>query len=724
MAAARLAAQTAPAAQPPPSAEPEPVRLDKVQVEARADDPRYDRTGLGSYASQLHEPPFSNDLVLLQGELEDDPLLAELEFELGVVASPTPVELATGDTRLSLRGFPAPLLRDGFVHQGVPDALNTARRIVIQGALVPVLGRAAPGGIQDFQTARPRAKAGRSLSASVSSLQRQSAAVEFTGPAIPKVAWPRFAADWSRKTGPERFVATETRSASASLAWRHGPRASTLTYFDFQQLHATPAPGVPDYRSAPGQKIAGPWRPLAFFNSQGPAAGVRRRSAMAGVQLDSQPQPALSVRAELEAWWRRMEQDRFTTSTYNLATGLFDGVREPIHIEQPQHAVSLRAEVTRRFATRRADHKLLVAASDTWGAYAREERALTAADRNLLPAAARFFRPEAPDFSRPAFSRGLYSRVIADREERVRYTALEASDRAALAKGRLVLTAGVRQDFVALRLEDRRPGAALPRISDRVRQASYHGGLNYVARPSRLLLFATTSTAFEPSTRVDARTGRIQGNDTTRGYEAGWKSRLPAWNLEGSGAAFLLFNQDISRRNPLYNDPLLDAGQTQPQLVTAGEERFHGWRLDGRWKPAPPWTLAARVSFVRAITTASPDLPEEVGRQLTRMPPWNAGVSLAHAFGSKGRLAGTTASLSYAYIDGYTAYYEDRNRQRLDYPGYGSVALTLGRSFVTRKTQAHTVSLAVRNLLDADLLASQARAGAGREFTGSYRLAF
>lgn len=716
-----LSAQTVTRATPEPITPAEVVRLEKVEVEAKGAQVGFDPTGLGSNEAQLHEAPFSNELAL-QGIFDDDPLEVEVNFELGQIRSPSAVDLATGDTRLSLRGFPAPLLRDGFVHLGVPDLLNTGRLLVIQGALVPVLGRAAPGGIQDFQTARPRTTAGKRFEYSVSSRQRQAAAMELTGPAVPKRLWQRFAADWSRKRGPEPFSLSETRSADAALAWKHSATASTLYYVDFQQLKATTPAGIPEYRPAAGQKIVGPYRPLALFNAYGPEAGVRRRSTMAGVLFDGQPNPRLTVRASVEAWWRQVEQDRFTTSLFNRATGVFEGTREPIHVEQPQHAVSGRLDVTRRFTTKRAEHKFLFAASDTWGTYLREERGLTAADRAALPLSVRQFRPEAPNYYRPPFSRVRYSRVISDREEKARYTALEASERAAFAKGRLVLTAGVRQDFVDLHLDDRRPGAVPPRVDAGARQATYHFGANYQAVPSRLLLFATTSTAFEPSTRIDARTGRIQGNDTTRGYEAGCKARNPGLLLEWSAAVFTLFNQDISRRNPLLNDPIFDANQTQPQLVAAGEERFTGGRLEGRWRPSTPWIVAGRVAYVRAITTASPDIPEEVGRPLTRTPPFNAGVSASYSFAT-GRLAGTALGASYSYLSRYTAYYEDRNRLRQDYPGYGQVACSVSRT-ITRKPHTHQFALSVRNLLNLDLLASQARSGAQREFTGSYRLLF
>eukprot|EP01035_Chromulina_nebulosa_P058150 gene58150-79644_t len=134
--AAQVVAPVAPRGPAPlsPIAEADVVQLEKVEIEAKGDQAGFDRTGLGSNESQLYEAPFSNDLVR-QGLLDDDPAEVELKFELGQVRTASAVDLATGDTRLSLRGFPAPLLRNGFVHLGMPDLLNTARLLVIQGPL-------------------------------------------------------------------------------------------------------------------------------------------------------------------------------------------------------------------------------------------------------------------------------------------------------------------------------------------------------------------------------------------------------------------------------------------------------------------------------------------------------------------------------------------------------------------------------------------------------------
>ncbi len=707
----------------PVTAGDEPLQLERVEVKAKLDDAGFDATGMGSYEHQLHDAPFSNDLISAEA-IEDCPTTADIAAELGLIATPSAVDLATGDSRVGLRGFPTPLLTNGFARMGGIDVMNTARTVVIQGALVPVLGRGAPGGIQDYWTHRPRATRSQRLEYSLSSRQRQTAAIEINGPAVPKRAWHRVAVDWSRKMGPEAFVAAETRSFNGAVTWRHGAAASTLVSIDYLQLRANAAPGIPEYREVAGGKIVGPFLPLADFNVFGPDAGIRRRSLVASVVLDAQPHPKVGLRAGVEAWWRRIEQDRFTTGHFNRATARFEGTREPRHSEQPQRAHVARAEATARFAAWGSEHKLLLAASHTIGNSLREERALSLTARNALPASARLFDPATPNFTRPPYRETLYDRILTDRRERTRYSAFEFSERLARPKGHTVFTAGLRQDRVGLRVDDRRAGLApaQARVNDTAGELTYHLGVNRQAIPGRLLLFATTSTAFNPSTRVDARTGRIQGNETTQGHEAGFKARFASRQLELTTSVFTFRNRDISRRNPLYDDPILDASHTQPQLVAAGEERYTGGKIEGRMKPWAPLTLTFRASQVQAITTASPDLPEEVGRELTRFPPLNLSAAATCAIAT-GPLKGLSLAASWSYLSAFIASYEDKQRFRLEYPGY---ALTnLSASYPLRRGKfTHGLGLIVRNAFDSDLLRKLARTGAGREITASYRLTY
>ena len=697
--------------------------MDRYDVTATGEDEGYDATGMGSVEQQLRDEPFSNDLISAD-EFTLDADGVELATELAAVAETSPADRIAGEDRLNLRGFPTPMLRNGFIQIGFPEVLNTGQTIVIQGPLVPVLGRAAPGGIQNFMSARPRPKESFRFGTTASwgeGLDRQRANLEWTGPLVPKKNWQRLALDWSRSAGPEDFTRQRTVGGSAAITLKHSRSASTLLSVDYRDIHALAAAGIPEYIPVGAAKIVGPYRPLARFNANGPDAGVRRRSAAVGLVFDGQPTKSLALRAGVEGWWRRVEQDRFTTSQYNLATGLLAGTREPRHLEQPQQAVAAQLEATLRFRRWRAEHKLLAAASHTWGRHVREERALTVADRNALPADVRRFDPFAPNWYWPAYDPALYSRVLTDRLEHARYASVEISDRAAWKRGRVVLTTGIRHDQVDLEVEDRRPGNATPRTADRTGQWSSHAGVNWQPRQGKLLVFASTSTAFDPSTPVDARTGRIQDNETTLGYEAGLRGRALAGKLNYSASGYLLLNRHIARRNPLYNDPVADANQTQPQLVASGEERFTGGRVELRWQPAKSVTVNLKGSHVRAVTTASPDLPQEVGRPLTRLPAFNVSANLRYRSPNPKR--GFTCGAGWQYLDGYVANYEDARRDFLSYPGYGLVSVNAGWSWRVKKRQLE-VETGVRNVFDRDLLVSHARLGTGREISLSARMVF
>src|SRR5262245_26593466 len=86
-----------------------PVELERVEVTAKTDDAGHDGTGMGSYEHQLRDAAFSNDMISAEA-MEDDPAAVEIATELGIIATPSAVDLATGDSRVGLRGFPTPQL--------------------------------------------------------------------------------------------------------------------------------------------------------------------------------------------------------------------------------------------------------------------------------------------------------------------------------------------------------------------------------------------------------------------------------------------------------------------------------------------------------------------------------------------------------------------------------------------------------------------------------------
>jgi iron complex outermembrane receptor protein len=700
-----------------PPAPDQPIQLGAFRVASDVFDETVDPTGMDAPEAERAESPFSNDLIM--AETVDENTLDDIGTELTAISAVPAMDTAAGVNRVNLKGFPTPRQRNGFTQVGLPEILNTSGSESIMGPLTPVVGRAAPGGIQNVLTARPRGRKVARLDFGATSDHAQTATGEFSGLLVPKKSWHRLAAAWDQKSGPEPFAYSRHRAYDLAVIWKFSRAWSSMIQIDYDERAANAANGILEYRPTATAKIVEPYRPLANFNLFGPNAGFRKRTTSANIQVEGQLGRRVSVRASVQGLTRSIDQDTWTSGQYLLDTKKIGGTREPQHTEQPFSAWTGQIDVTTRFAVAHTDHKITVAVDSTHTDYERVQRALSTADRNAQPLDIRVFDPAAPNYDRPAYSEARYSRFITNRAELNDYTGIFVSERAAFMKGRLVMTAGVRKDFVTIDVTDRRVGAALPHVRDKTSQVSSHFGANYVLVPGRILAFANTSTAFEPSSRVDSRTGRVQGNETTLGYELGAKGVFFQRRLALIGMGFAYFNQNISRRNPRYDDPVFDANQTQPQLVAAGEERFTGGALEGKYKVSEAVSLSGRVTYNKAITTQSPDLPEEIGRALNRFPRLTGNLNARYAFATEGKAAGLSFGAGATFVSDTVASYESATHVYQVYPSYTLVNVSVSYRLKLGNAN-HGVSLSVRNALDRDLLAQLARTGAGRIFAVNY----
>lgn len=689
--------------------------------------PGYDPTGLDGSAAERMEPPFANELLTDVGF--DEMPLSELDAELAalIASGSDAAEIAAGSENVNLRGFPTPLRRNGFTQDGLPEVLGAERSELIIGSLVPVVGRAAPGGIRNVQTLRPRGRVTRQLEASADTQGRARAQARATGVIVPTKSWYLVSLSHSAANGPQKFSFLDETNLSAALAYRPTRATSTLWSVDYIDVRGNPAPGLPEYRATSGGPIIGPYRPLADFHTYGPEAGVERRAVSVGFQLETQVSPDLTLSSATQLLGRDATQDRFTTGQYIVGTGKFSGVREPTHREESLLGFTHQTDLTRRFSALGAEHKLLGGLELSSSVGADENRGLRPADRDaLLPATVRSFDPDTPDYYRPDYSPELYRRVITDRETRLANTALVTSLRTAIDRGRTVFTVGARQDFSQVEVDDLRTGVdapadLVPHAGKRLANLSIHAGLNQrVGRA--VLLFANASSAVQPSTRVDSRTGAIQDNAATSGLEAGARTTLLDRRLSLAAMAYAYTNSNIVRRNPLYQDPVADAAQTQPQLVASGEEQFRGLTTQLGWKPDAAWTFTARAAWIDAITVSSPDLPEEEGRPLTRLPRFSSGLGARHTI-NEGTLKGLSLGTNLTHVGSVVQEYARPNRLALAYPAYETVGLNASYTWKAGSV-THTVSASVSNALDTDLLAKIARVGAGRSLGISWKTAF
>ena len=707
-----------------PSPEDPAVMLDPLVIDGdAASGVDYDPTGLGGAEAERNEPPFANDL--LSDPAFNEVPLGELDAELDALASARAdaAAVAAGSETVDLRGFPTPARLNGFTQTGIPEVINPGGSELVIGSLVPVVGRAAPGGIRNHQVSRPRGKTTRQLESSLGTQGNARAKASVTGVILPNKSWYLLSGAWSGRDGPQRFAKTDQFNVGASIAVRHSRRTSTLWTLDAVDFRGNPAPGVPEYRRTAKGPVVGPYLPLAEFHTYGPEASVRRQAGSLGFQIESQLAPDLSLSSGTQIYDRRSEQDRFTTGQYVVDTGYFSGVREPTHREENHVGIVHQSDLTRRFQLFDADHKLLAGLEFSSSEATDENRGLERADRDALPLSIRRFDPYAPDYTLPAYSPARYRRLISDRAVLLDSAAGVLSLRSAFNNGRTVCTAGVRRDFTDVEVEDRRPSAppATARSEKRLANTSLHAGVNQrIGR--RLLVFATASSAVQPSTRVDSRTGEIQDNASTAGFDLGFRTHFFERRLTAGAMIYAYNNSDIVRRNPLYNDPVADADHTQPQLVTSGEEEFRGLTAQLGWKPDKEWTWTARATWTDAFTVSSPDLPEEEGLPLTNLPRFTAATGLRRAF-AVGPLNGFSVGGNLTHVGSTVQSYRRPGRERLDYPAYTVAGLDTSYTWKSGAV-THTLSASVGNLFNTDLLEKIARVGAERSLTVGWRVAF
>ncbi|OAM91344.1 TonB-dependent receptor [Termitidicoccus mucosus] len=747
--------------------------MEAFTVSSKDESEELDPTGMGGPDAEMTEAPFSNDLLAGDVPYENEVDIAvNTELQLAAASTTNPADVATTINRANLIGFPTPILRNGFTQTGVPEVLNAGHTEIWQGPFTPVTGRAAPGGIRNLVTNRP----GRGLIRLYfygNDTGYTQARADYTSELVRKKLWQRVAIDHRNSESPVDFAYYRITDISGGLTWRVNRKHSVMLNVDYRKYDANTSAGIPHYRAtatndpdltaeqnAQRKKIIGPYLPLATFNSYGPDALTYKRIGSVSLQYEGSASRRVSLRGNLQAWHRDLWQDRFVVGQYVLDTGRFYGTREPFRIEQPMDVLTGTAEATYRLALKKSDHKITFRIEHIQTDYTRTDRyldrtikdaaGLTARDRYLRRPGLTYtylsptptnpnrtltaygsFDPHNPDYYFPTFNNDLYSFRSIDRDETTSISSAALSERLALWRGRFVATAGVRYDHVELSV-DNHPSAGSSNITayseDTRDELTWLLGANYQILPSRLLLFANTSTAFEPCTRVDGRTGEIQGNETTLGYELGFRGML----LKRIGITALFFqyqNKNIARGNPLYNDPEFDADQTQPQLVSAGKERFTGATFSARGVLGYGFEINLRAAYTDAVTLASPDRPEQVGREIARLPPANFALSTTYR-APAGKFKGYYAVLTVTAVSDYIAYYDDKSRFYLDYPANTQFSLGLGRSWTVGKPAKgkrllrHSFYLGVSNLLNRDQLNRFARLAQGRRVGMSYSVTY
>jgi outer membrane receptor for ferric coprogen and ferric-rhodotorulic acid len=419
--------------------------------------------------------------------------------------------------------------------------------------------------------------------------------------------------------------------------------------------------------------------------------------------------------------------------------GIFKG-REPYTARIPEDNRQGQIDLLTSFDLGETSHKLLFMMDGSRGHYRSMNWQMQTADRNKLPTAVRNVDPTSPDDS--FFAHDDLTRNTGDKATNTDMLGFLASERATLASGRLLLFGSVRLDRQKVEYHD-----FLSPKNDATKnttQTSYSVGGNWHVLGDKIVLFANTSTAFDPQTQIDRGTGELQDNITAEGFELGAKGDIVDKKIYWMATAYQIDRSDIPQKNPAFIAG--EDGEFPPgvsEFIGTGVERSKGLELELFGDVTENLSFTLAVGRMDCYTKESSDDPASVGVKLLRIPDLNWGATTRYRFATgplKGLSTGVAARFTGSYIARYGTFgsevtgtgditnnlvlnYGPSNRIEEVRPDTTLASFFVNYSFSTGKYR-HTVGFYVNNLFDEEWWTVTGRVGVGREFRVNYGLHF
>jgi iron complex outermembrane receptor protein len=255
----------------------------------------------------------------------------------------------------------------------------------------------------------------------------------------------------------------------------------------------------------------------------------------------------------------------------------------------------------------------------------------------------------------------------------------------------------------------------------------YSLGANYKLNGDAAVLYANTSTSYEPSVTYDKGLGRPIAAETGKGVEAGLKGSFLDHTFNYTVSLYQITKQNIREVNPDYDDTVPGS----PQYLTAGEVRVRGGEVVATMVPTKSLTVIATFGYTDAeVTHDDPaNEPTTVGQRPLYVPAYTASLLASYAF-SGGALDGLRVRLNTTYTGDRVSQYDDTRSTNPGKREYITPSLTLVSAGVSydikqRGRIRHTLSLDVQNLLDKEYFTpGNFTLGRGRSYSATYRLNF
>ena len=531
-------------------------------------------------------------------QVYDAPLIEEIrpwgvEDIVGLAANTT--FGGPGDGRghqFSVRGFRAPIMRDGFANAnfgGVmnPETWGMERIEVLKGPDSIQYGESDPGGLINFVSKRPQFERGHRVQLQGSSFGVVEPRVDLTGPvddranvAYRVVALAEYGEHW-RAYGQK----TERVYAAPSLLFRISDRMSLNTTLEY--THDDIAADFGTAVTPQGQLFVNTRR----VNNH-PVDTMERRQLVGGYDFEYAFNPNWTLTQRT-----RYFDTRYVYSPLWLPTSIDPKTKIYRRVAARQKSdneeLAWQLQLQRSFTTGPLRHTILV------GADYRDSESVSGT--GFAPTRASLI-----DFTNPDYSELPLSEAELPFAPAFAF-ASESDRRGIFLQNHSYL--GDRWVFsIGLRHEDSE--TRNPTSTQRADELIPQVGL--IWKPlADIDVFANYSESFVPSTAFDIN-GNLLPPEVGEGYELGLRWRPLNGALALNAAVFRITKRHVATADPAA--PTFPLGAS----IAQGQQRSEGVEFDLRGHPLPGWNLVAALGF--ASTEVLRDETGLAGNELTNTP--------------------------------------------------------------------------------------------------------
>ena len=578
------------------------------------------------------------------------------------------------DVDFNIRGFEAPILRDGFRRfsgfEESPETANLEQIEVLKGPASILYGEIEPGGIINLVTKQPLSEPFYEAELQIGNRGAARPRIDFSGPLASdgRVSY-RLNALASNENSFRGYEQDDQRFFfSPVLSWQVSDRTNLTLQVEYAKREGAADIGLPALGDSvvdvPDDRVLG--EPDDFVDSIFVNLGY-------------------TLEHQLDENWRLRNAFRF------LDRELLDVVSVPLFFDESTGFVgrglsrqdldtqeySLQTNVVGEFATGSVDHTLLVGVD--LSRIEEQEATGFAANENDI-GFIDIFDPVYGTFA------GLDSNNLpsfADNDTRVNRLGVYLQDQIDILDN-LILVAGLRYDLVDRRTVNEATdfNPVRSKVNQDDDELSPRVGIVYQPIPE-ISLFGSYSQSFTPNLDTTS-SGEPLEPETGEGFEAGIKAEL----LDGALFATLSYF-DITRKNVSTPDP-----DDIFSVVATGEQKSRGVELDITGQILPGWNIIASYAYIDAEVTEDTVIPE--GNRLFNTPEHSASLWTTYRI-QQGNLRGLGFGIGFNFVDDREGDLE--NSFELD-------SYFLTNAAVSYQRDNWRLALNFNNLFDVDYIAS------------------